>query len=161
MSNIKVRWDKDQALRELQRWCSQQERSHMDVRTKLIEHQVYGDALEEIIAQLISENFLNEMRYASAYVSGKFKINEWGRIKITAGLKQKNISQKIISKAISEIDQETYCETLKKLFYNKKKSIKSNSLQDKQRLMNFLLQKGYEQNLIFELMNNSADSDQS
>lgn len=159
MSTFKAKWDKDQALRELQKWCSQQERSHMDVRTKLIEHQVYGNALEEVIAELISENFLNEMRYASAYVSGKFKINEWGKNKIIAGLKQKNISQKIIIKAINEIDEDTYLKTLNKLFQNKKKTIKSNNLQDKQRLMNYLLQKGFEQNLIFELMNKSGDFD--
>jgi regulatory protein len=125
----------------------------MDVRTKLIEHQVYGDILEEILADLISENFLNEMRYASAYVSGKFKINEWGRIKIIAGLKQKNISLKIITKAISEIDEHMYLKTLEKLYQNKKQLLKPKSLQDKQRLMNYLLQKGFEQHLIFEIMN--------
>ncbi|MFM2392141.1 MAG: hypothetical protein RLZZ546_118 [Bacteroidota bacterium] len=153
MNTAKIRWDREQALREMQRWCSTQERSHMDVRTKLIEHQVYGDILEEILADLISENFLNEMRYASAYVSGKFKINEWGRIKIIAGLKQKNISLKIITKAISEIDEHMYLKTLEKLYQNKKQLLKPKSLQDKQRLMNYLLQKGFEQHLIFEIMN--------
>lgn len=101
-SSKKSKWTQETALKELKRWCAAEERSHQAVRTKLIEHQIYGDQLEAIIAELIGENFLNELRFAKAYVSGKFKINQWGRNKIKMGLKQKNISTYNINKAMAK-----------------------------------------------------------
>jgi regulatory protein len=155
MITKKTAWTRDIALTELKRWCAVQERSHFDVRTKLIEHQIYGDALEEIIAELISEDFINELRYATAYVSGKFKINEWGRNKIKLGLNQKNISSYCAKKALSQIDEDDYNALLLKLYKQKATLIKGKTLSDKQKIMNFLLQKGFEQHLIFPLINDT------
>ncbi len=155
MSTIpkKSKWTKDTALTELKRWCAGEEKSHMAVRTKLIEHQVYGDDIEDIIAELISENFINELRYAKAYVSGKFKINNWGRNKIKMGLKQKQISSYNINKAISEIDEDAYLALLTKLFNEKIKLTGTKTNVDKLKLINFLLQRGFENHLIMELLN--------
>jgi regulatory protein len=155
--NKKSSWTKDVALSEMRRWCAADEKSHFQVRTKLIEHQVYGDDLEDIISDLISENFLNETRYATTYVSGKFKINGWGINKIKMGLKQKQISTYNINKALATLDEEEYLEYLKKLLAEKSKSINIKTLQGKQKVMNFLLQRGFEQGLILSLINQSQD----
>lgn len=140
----KNRWTPDQALTELKRWCASQERSHEAVRTKLYERGIYGDEMENIIATLISENFLNELRYARAYVSGKFKINNWGRNKILAGLKMEKISSYNINKAMQSIDEDAYAETLIKLIEKKEKTLSGTSLEKKKKLFAYLLQKGYE-----------------
>lgn len=154
-STKKSKWTQETALIELKRWCAAEERSHQAVRTKLIEHQLYGEALENIVAELISENFLNELRYAKAYVSGKFKINHWGRNKIRMGLKQKNISAYNINKAMAQIDDDAYMDLLIELFENKKKMTGTKTNADKQKLVNYLLQKGFEMHLIMDLLNKS------
>jgi regulatory protein len=153
----KAKWAKDVALEELKRWCAADEKCHAQVRTKLIEHQVYGDDLEEIISELISENFLNEARYANAYVSGKFKINGWGRNKIKMGLVQKHISSYIVNKAMSTLDQDDYEEYLKKLFTEKAKTVNIKTMQGKQKVMSFLMQRGFEQGLILSLINQKEE----
>jgi regulatory protein len=96
-------WSKEEALERMCSYCASQERAHMDVRTKLIEHQVFGDVLEDIMATLISENFLNEERYALAYARGKANQLKWGPIKIQAGLRQKQVSDYSIKKALESI----------------------------------------------------------
>jgi regulatory protein len=152
-SGKKTKWTSDVALRELRRWCAADERSHQAVRTKLIEHQIYGDELESIIAELISENFINELRFAMAYVSGKFKINQWGRNKIKMGLKQKNISTYNINKAMAQIDEQIYLDLLSNLFNAKKRLTGTKTNGEKLKLVNYLLQKGFEQHLIMDLLN--------
>jgi regulatory protein len=152
-TNKKTKWTKETALVELKRWCAAEEKSHFAVRNKLIEHQIYGDDIEEIIAELISENFLNELRFAMAYVSGKFKINKWGRNKIKAGLKQRQISSYNTNKAMGQIVEEEYLALLFQLFNEKKKSTGVNNNANKLKLVNYLLQKGFEQSLIMELLN--------
>jgi regulatory protein len=96
------------ALEAMQRYCAQLERCQQDVRTKLILGGIYGEDLESILAELISEGYLDELRYAKSYVSGKVSINKWGKQKIKQSLKQKDISNYCIDKAIQSIDQEVY-----------------------------------------------------
>lgn len=137
-------WTKDVALSNLCKWCASQERSHHDVRTKLIQRQVYGDDLEDIMATLISEGFLNEERYAKAYANGKYKINKWGRNKIILGLKQKKVSDYSIKKALKEIIDEDYDSNLKRIIEKKVPLIKSSNVYEfKKKMSSFLLQKGY------------------
>jgi regulatory protein len=150
---MKAKWTKDIAMQELTRWCAAQERCHSDVRTKLIEHGIYGDDLEDILATLISENFLNELRFAKAYVSGKLRINEWGRVKIKYGLMQKGISTYNINKALDTIDEEEYLNTLQKILQQKLKTQAIKTLADKKKMYNFLAQKGFEQHLILHIIN--------
>jgi regulatory protein len=152
MVTKKTKWTKDVALEEMKRWCAADEKSHFHVRTKLIEHQVYGDDLEDIITELIQENFLNETRYASAYVSGKLKINEWGRKKIIFGLKQKYVSSYNIQKAIQSIDEELYQSTLEKLFEFKARGLKLSSKNDQLKIYKFLEQRGFESELIHAML---------
>ena len=105
---------KSEALQKLKKYCAYQERSHSEVRTKLISLEVYGDTLEEVILELVQEDYLNEERFARAYARGKHRIKKWGRGKIKQGLKLKRVSDYCIKKAMTEIDEEGgYEETLK------------------------------------------------
>ncbi len=133
------------ALQKLQRFCAYQERSHGEVRTKLIELGVYGDTLEMIIVELIQDNFLNEERFARIYARGKFNIKKWGKARIKQELKQKKISDYCIKKAMEEIHEEDYVKTLNELVIKKANLLQeSDRYKLRQKLFTYLLQKGYE-----------------
>ena len=103
---------REQALQKLQRYCAYQDRCHAEVRTKLLSLGIYGDDLEEIIVELIGENYLNEERFARSYARGKFRFKCWGRIRITQELKSRRISDYLIRKALEEIDETEYRQAL-------------------------------------------------
>jgi regulatory protein len=135
---------KAQVLDKLQKYCIYQDRCHTEVRTKLLQLQVYGDELEEMMSKLIEDGFLNEERYAIAYASGKFRINHWGKRKIMLGLKSKHISDYCIQKALQKIDQKEYNETIANL--SQKKAASLSELDDfhkNQRVFQYLWGKGY------------------
>ena len=106
---------KEQALQKLKHYCAYQERCHNDVKEKLYKLGVWKKEHDEIIAALIEENYLNEERFAIAYAGGKFRINSWGRVKIKYALKQKQVSEYCIKKAMKQISEEDYMKLLNKL----------------------------------------------
>jgi len=141
--------DKKQALAKAESFCVYQERSQKEVRYKLVEWGMRGDELEEIITDLIINNFLNEERFAKSYASGKFNIKHWGRIKIKQGLKLKGVPDKILQKAIYSIDEDDYLQTIEKLAVKKAESLGENDpFKRKNRLMSYLQTKGFETDLI-------------
>jgi regulatory protein len=97
---------KEQALQKLKHYCAYQERCHSEVRDKLFSLGVYKKHHDDLIAALIAENYLNEERFAVAYAGGKWRIQHWGRVKIKYELKQKQISDYCIKKALKQIDEE-------------------------------------------------------
>lgn len=144
----------DQALLKIRNWCAKQERSHSEVRSKLYGFGLKTKDVENIIAELISKNFLNEERFAKQYSGGKFRIKKWGRLKIQNQLKQKNISEYCINKGLQEITEKEYVQTLKKLIKKKSKTFhEKNLLVKKNKLARFLIGKGYEPELVWEMVN--------
>ena len=91
-------------LDQMRRYCVTQDRCHSEVRTKLLKKHVYGDDLEEILSQLVSEDFLNEERFARSYARGKFRMNKWGKFKIRMMLKQKQVSDYCIRKGLEDTE---------------------------------------------------------
>ena len=151
-TNQKNKWTEEQAVSALRRWCAVQDRCQNEVRTKLIDHQVYGDILERIISQLISEGFINEERFARNYVRGKFRMTNWGRNKIMQGLKMHNISPYCIKRGFLEIDEEEYEEILKKLLSKKWNQLGNKKTPDtRKKLFSYGFQKGYESEIIQRL----------
>lgn len=147
--------DPHMALVKMQSWCAYQERSQQDARDKLYELGLWTEAVENIISKLIEDNFLNEERFAMQFARGKFNIKKWGRIKIRMELKQKRISEYCLKKAMQQIDEEEYIATLKKLIETKRKLTKeSNTVKLKFKLMSYALSKGYEKDLVFDVLNN-------
>ncbi|MBX2817259.1 MAG: RecX family transcriptional regulator [Saprospiraceae bacterium] len=141
------------ALAKMQKYCAYQERCQKEVRSKLIALKVYGDDLEEIMAELISSGFLNEGRFAEAYARGKFKNNKWGMQKIRRELKWRNISAYDIDHALASIPEDVYHACLRKLLRAKYQSLRiDDPWQKKQRTVRYAQNKGYELPLILTLM---------
>ncbi|NMN36061.1 regulatory protein RecX [Pedobacter sp. SG918] len=141
--------DKKQALVKAESFCVYQERSQKEMRYKLVEWGMRGDELEEIISELILNNFLNEERFAKSYASGKFNIKHWGRVKIKQGLKLKGVPDKILQKAIYSIDDDDYIQTIEKLALKKAEGLNENDpFKRKNKLMSYLQAKGFETDLI-------------
>jgi regulatory protein len=147
-----------EALIKIRDWCAYQERCQQEVRDKLYEYGLKTDDVENIIVQLISENFVNEERFAIAFVGGKFRIKKWGKIKIRLELKAKRVSDYCIKKGMAQIEDTEYINTLKRLLMLKAKLItEKNYLKKKQKLLRYALGKGYEQDLIFDILNSDQD----
>ncbi len=136
-----------QAYVKLASFCAYQERCHAEVREKLQTFELTADEREEVIAKLIEENFLNEQRFAIAFAGGKFRVKQWGKLKIRYELQQKEVPETCIRKALAEINDELYYETLMQLA-SKKAETETNS----QKIYQFLLSKGYESQLIGEVL---------
>ena len=146
----------EQALLKARDWCAYQERYQQELRDKLYGYGLKTEEVENLIAQLVTENFVNEERFAKAFAGGKFRIKKWGRVKIKMELKARRISDYCIQKALKEIDSATYMQNLKKILEIKEKSItEKNFLKKKQKLVRYALSKGYEQDLVFDVLNES------
>ncbi len=146
---------KEKAWQKIKHFCAYQERSHAEARDKLYSFGLYKNEVETLLSQLIEENYLNEERYAIAFAGGKFRMKQWGRVKIKYELQQKRVSTYCIKKALLAIPEDDYEATLQKLAQTKLATLKSekNIFVKKTKLRNYLLQKGYEANLIMELVN--------
>ena len=144
----------EKALQKIKPFCAYQERNHQEVKEKLYSYGLYKDQVENLLSQLIAENYLNEERFALAFAGGKFRMKGWGKVKIKHQLAQYRISEYCIKKALSSIDETTYRRTLEKLFSTKQTSLKSekNIFVKKRKIANYLQQKGYESSLIHELL---------
>lgn len=141
----------DEAKKALEYYCSYQERCHIEVENKLNAIGMIPQAQELVILHLLKENFLNEERFAKAYARGKFLIKQYGKIRIERELKQKQISPYLIKKGLQEIDDNLYQKTIKDLIEKKNYSIKEhNSYKKNKKIIDFLLRKGYEYQLIIE-----------
>lgn len=141
---------KEQAIQKIKHYCSYQERSHYEVKEKLFSYGLFKKSVEEIIALLIEEDYLNEERFAKCYVSGKYKMNHWGRIKIEQGLKQRQVSTYNIRIAMKQIDEESYHQTLHKLAQQKWDRLKGEQYIRRQaKTIDYLLQKGFEPSVVY------------
>lgn len=139
----------EQAFAKAKHYCAYQERSHAEVKEKLYSFGLRKTDVETILSQLIEENYLNEERFARQFAGGKFRIKKWGRVKIVYELKQKRISAYNIKKALEEIDEADYNETLLKLASAKWKLLKKDQhLIRQSKTQQYLLQKGFEPNLV-------------
>jgi regulatory protein len=151
---IRKQLSNEQALQKLKHYCGYQERSHGEVKEKLYSLGVWKKDHDEIMATLIEENYLNEERFALAFAGGKFRMKQWGRVKIKYELKQRQVSEYSIKKALKQFDEDEYMASLKKLAENKYASLKGEQyLVRKKKTIDYLMQKGYEPGLIQIVMN--------
>lgn len=159
MEQKKKYYSQEAALLKLQSYCAYQERCHNEVMTKLRDLGIFGDRADEIVAQLITDNFLNEERFAVSYARGKFRIKRWGKIRIRQELKLRQIPEYSIKKAMAEIDNEGcypetsggYLETLKGIIRSKSKDYEGDA-QRKQKLALYAMRKGFEPDLVWEVL---------
>jgi len=143
-------FSESKALQKIASYCAYQERSEKEVRQKLRTWNVAVDVAQILIEKLYDEDFLNEERYARSFVRGKFGLKKWGRNKIRQGLLQNGISENLIQKGFSEIDTEEYHQVLTELAEKKLTQLKDPT--DKNALYRFLAQRGFESELITEVL---------
>jgi regulatory protein len=145
-----------QSVPKIKQYCAYQERCHAEVRDKLYSFGLNKIEVEEIIFGLITENYLNEERFAIHYAGGKFRMKQWGKKKLKQSLIFMQVSDYCIRKALKEIDSKEYEKTFQKLAEQKLKTLKSekNIFIKKRKLQDFLIQKGYENEKIREAVNN-------
>jgi regulatory protein len=138
--------------------CSRREYCSDDIRNKLSLWGVDNDDIGKILRILISDNFINEPRYATAFVRDKFKYNKWGKVKISAHLRGKKVPQDIISSALDSIDNDLYIKLLRELIEAHRKSVKAKNQYDlKAKLLRYGLSKGFESNLLYDILNDLGD----
>lgn len=144
----------DRAFGKAKHYCGYQERSHAEAKQKLYSYGLYKTEVEEMLSRLIEENYLNEERYAIAFAGGKFRMKQWGKIKIKYELKLKKVSEYCIKKALNEIDDADYLKTFRKLADEKLRTLKGekNIFMKMKKLQNYLMGKGYEYDLIAEIL---------
>ncbi len=135
-------------------YCQYQERCHKEVRNKLYELGFTTDTVNFQISALIEGGILNEERFAAAYARGKFRILHWGKGKIKQQLVSRGVSEYCIRRAMKEIDANEYGSVLAKLALKKWDSLKKdkNVLVKKGKVSQFLVQKGYERDLVAEVV---------
>lgn len=144
----------EEAIKRLEQYCSYQERCHQDVNKKLFEMRMIPEAIDLIKVHLINNDFLNEERFAKAFVRGKFKIKKWGKRRLTLELKKRDISKAIIHIAIGQIEAHQYMNVFNVLAKKKAVTLKeTNILKKKKKLANYLLYRGWESYLVYDKVN--------
>jgi regulatory protein len=136
----------EQALQKARHYCGYQERCHRDVQEKLYSFGLRKKEVEQAMATLIEENYLNEERFALQYAGGHFRLKSWGRVRIRYELKQKQVSDYCIGKALAAIDEEEYDRRLTRLAESRAETLaeEPNPYVRKQKLQEYLRRKGYE-----------------
>ena len=141
----KVRIGKEQAIQRIRHYCAYQERAQQEVRDKLYELGMTKDEVEEIMSDLIADNFLNEERFAVQFAGGHFRIKGWGKVKIQHALQQKRVSSYNIKIGLKAIDEDAYLKTLEQLATKKWNSLKGErGLSRMAKTYAFLHQRGFE-----------------
>ncbi len=138
-----------QAKVKIAAFCAYQERSQQEVRNKLYDYGLYSEDVEDLLSEMITEGFVNESRFAEAFVRGKFKLKKWGRVKIQQALQQHRLTQNCIKEGMKEINPDEYWEILLELAEKKWASTSGNDfLKRKAKVQRFLLYRGFENDLI-------------
>ncbi len=140
-----------QAFGKIQKYCAYQERSHQEVKYKLFSYGLFSGEVDEIISRLITDNFLNEERFAKAFTGGKFRMKKWGRNKIEHKLESLGLTKNCIASGLKEIDSSDYNKTLRSVI--KKKSLEiseTNLFVKRNKVARFAISKGYEPELVWE-----------
>ena len=157
MHNKRV-YDINIAIERIKNYCALQDRCQWDVLQKLREWGLQQATKDHILEILIADKFVDEQRFSTSYCRGKFRIKNWGKKKIINELKRKHISIICINIGLKEIDEKEYNLVLEKLYYQKKNSTKDkNQFVRKTKIAKFLIQRGFENNLVWDKIRELSD----
>ncbi|MBO7570789.1 MAG: RecX family transcriptional regulator [Bacteroidales bacterium] len=132
-----------------QAYCSRAEKCESDVRTYLYKQGVDSETISKIIESLVDDKFVDNDRYARAFVSDAFKFNKWGKLKIRQALLAKGISDKIMSEPLAEIDDAEYMSLLETILRTKLKSVHGDDdYKIKASVFRFAYSRGFEPELV-------------
>ena len=150
---IKLSKDEKVILEKMQSFCIYQERCIQEVKKKLTRLQVIAKTKSKIIDHLIEDDYLNEVRFAKSFIQGKLRIKKWGRIKLNYELRIRGIKKFIIDEEINKISKEDYYDYFNEFSNNKIKTLKGSKEQKKRSFVNYFTYRGWENNLIYEKLN--------
>ena len=143
----------DQVLDKMAKYCAYQERCVKDVRDKLKTFDIPEEDKKKILDYLLDNRFVNDERYAKAFVRGKVNQSGWGINKIRFHLIQKGIDKDIIDEALGQTDEEAYRQRLIEILKTKAKTVKADSdFEKKRKLAAYAMQKGFESSLVWETL---------
>ena len=147
----------DQVLDKMAKYCAYQERCVKDVRDKLKTFDIPEEEKTKILDYLLDNRFVNDERFAKSFVRGKVNQSGWGMNKIRFHLIQKGIDKELIDKALGQTDEEVYRQRLIDILKTKSKTIKADSdFEKKRKLAAYAMQKGFEGNLVWEVLKDLA-----
>ena len=136
-------------LLKAQSYCSRAEKCESDVRTYLYKQHADSEIISKVIESLVEDKFVDNERYARAFVSDAFKFNKWGRLKIRQALLAKGISEKLMTQPLSEIDETEYMSLLDSLLRAKLKSVHDDDeYKVKASVFRFAYSRGFEPELV-------------
>lgn len=143
----------DQVLDKMAKYCAYQERCVKDVTEKLKTFELTQKDKDEILDYLIDNRFVNNKRFAQAFVKGKINQSGWGLNKIRFHLMQKGIDKEIIDEALQTYDEEAYRQRLIDVLKIKTKTVKAeNDFERNRKLAAYAMQKGFEANLVWDVI---------
>lgn len=149
----------EKAYMKLKHYCGYQDRCHQEVKEKLYSLKLNKATVEQLLSRLIEEDYLNEERYAKAFVGGHFRQKQWGKVKIAYSLKQKRVSEYNIRKAMNEIPDEEYHALAEKLVKAKWNSLKKDQyIHRVVKTKAFLQQRGFEPALVQSIIQQIRDT---
>ncbi len=129
---------------KIRRYCAYQERSQQEVKQRLLSYGLLPYIADELLIELIQEDFLNEERFAETFARGKVNVKAWGPVKIVSALRQKDVSEPNIKKAMAAIEPDKLLANLEYLTRKRWESLKGeNHVSRKQKTINYLISKGY------------------
>lgn len=132
------------------RFCSYRERAPEEVRQKLTQYGLTNDQVEQVMKELMENDFVNERRFASAYANGKMRINKWGKIKIKRGLEHYKLSPDHIEQALKEIPEQQYRATMVRHIQKKSKSLDiPDPFTHNHKVAQFVISKGFEPEMVW------------
>lgn len=144
----------NEAYTKMAQLCSRSEQCSIDIRKKIAAYEIVAEAIDEIIAKLKAEKFLDDDRYVKAYISDKFRLNKWGRIKMRYYLKAKGLPDNVIEKGLSEIDEIEYKRALLATMKEKAKKVKGeNKFEQAAHIIRFAQSRGFEPEIIHRHLN--------
>jgi len=150
---FKKKYTPEIAFQKIAKWCAYQERSQQEARDKLYDYGFYSKDVELLISRLITDNFLNEERFAIAFAGGKFRQLGWGRIKIKAAMKQKKVSEYCMKKGLCSIAEGDYQKKLLKVIEKRQKEEKEkNKVKRNYKLAQYAMSRGYEPDLVWDCL---------
>lgn len=142
-----------EAIEKMAKYCAYQERCQSEVRQKLFGSGLNSDEIENVVCDLIEQNFIDEERFARAFVRGKFRQKGWGRMKIQQHLKQKQVSDYCIRKGFEEIETKEYLNKLDEIIEKKSKSLnETNEFVRNQKAAKYAIGRGYESELVWQVI---------
>jgi len=143
-------------LAKAQKFCDYQERYQQEVRDKLYSWDAKPDEVEQILCQLVEQDYINEERYARAFARGKFRIKHWGKNKIRRELKFRKISEYCIKQGLFEISDDDYLETLKNVIERRGRKFSTPTTPaQRYKIAQYAISRGFESNLVWEILNAS------